>query len=97
LERTRCFLKPINQLSRWPGKMSSLADLTMMRRPPSRLGLPSMRAREDIPRKARNPFRTGARVTFFGAKKVTRENIQVEGKSATGDVLGIFLRDIPVS
>ena len=27
-------------------------------------------------------FRAGARVTFFGAKKVTKENTQVQGKFA---------------
>jgi hypothetical protein len=31
---------------------------------------------------ARNLFRAGARVTFFGAKKVTKENTQVQFKSA---------------
>jgi hypothetical protein len=46
---------------------------------------------------ARNLFRAGARVTFFGAKKVTKESMQVQFKSAVCDLVGIFLRDILVS
>ena len=35
-------------------------------------------------------FRADARVTFFVAKKVTKENSQYLGKSAVGDMAGIF-------
>jgi hypothetical protein len=35
-------------------------------------------------------FRAGARVTFFGAKKVTKENIQVQFETANWTMAGIF-------
>ena len=35
-----------------------------------------------------------ARVTFFGAKKVTKENIQVQLKPAIGSEAGIFRRGV---
>jgi hypothetical protein len=46
--------------------------------------------RSDTHQPSRAELPRFARVTFFGAKKVTKENTQCRGKSAVGEVAGIF-------